>query len=125
MLFSSGQKLYGDRYEIIKQISDGGFGITYLAKDSKGKQVVIETLNENAQSSSDVELLKVSFKDEALKLASCNHPHIVKYEIFFIEDELPCLVMEYIDGLNLWETVNKKGVLDEIKAYWFNKLVLL
>ncbi|NEP80577.1 MAG: protein kinase [Okeania sp. SIO3B3] len=119
MLFSSGQKLYGDRYEIIKQIGKGGFGITYLAEDSKGKQVVIKTLNENAQNSPDVEQLKVSFKDEALKLASCNHPHIVQYENFFNEDELPCLVIEYIDGLNLWETVNKQGVLNESKALLF------
>ncbi|NEQ37759.1 MAG: protein kinase [Okeania sp. SIO3I5] len=119
MLFSSGQKLYGDRYEIIKQIGEGGFGITYLAKDSKGKQVVIKTLNENAQNSPGVEQLKVSFKDEALKLASCNHPHIVKYENFFNQDKLPCLVMEYIDGLNLWEIVNKQGVLDEFKALLF------
>jgi len=63
MLFSSGQKLYGDRYQIIKQIGEGSFGITYLAKDSKGKQVVVKTLNENSQNSSDVEQLKVSFKN--------------------------------------------------------------
>ena len=57
MLFSSGQKLYGDRYQIIKQIGKGGFAINDLAEDSKGKQVVIKTLNENAQNSSDVEEL--------------------------------------------------------------------
>lgn len=27
--------------------------------------------------------------------------------------------MEYIDGLNLWEAVNKEGVLDEFKALLF------
>ena len=61
MLFSSGQKLYSDSYQIIKQIARGGFGITYLAEDSKGNQIVIKTLNENAQNSPDVKQLKVSF----------------------------------------------------------------
>ena len=31
--------------------------------------------------------------------------------------------MEYIDGLNLWETVNKQGVLDEFKALLFVKQI--
>ena len=37
MLCSLGQKLYGDRYQIIKPIGKGGFTITYLAEDSKKK----------------------------------------------------------------------------------------
>lgn len=116
MIFQPGQKLYGDRYQIIQQIGRGGFAITYLAEDNKGKQVVIKTLNKFAQNSPDIEQSQSDFKDEALKLASCSHPHIAKYENFFNEVELPCLVMEYIPRTNLWDTIKNKGVLDERRA---------
>ena len=66
MIFTSGKKLFGDRYQIIRELGRGGFGITYLAEDNKGKQFVIKTLNENTQQSPDVEKFKDNFKDEAL-----------------------------------------------------------
>ncbi len=116
MIFQPGQKLYSDRYQIIKEIGRGGFAITYLAEDKKGKQVVIKTLNEMAQRSPEIEKLKLKFKDEALKLASCSHPYVAKYENFFNEGDIYCLVMEYITGQNLWETIEKKGALEESKA---------
>ncbi|MDK2411789.1 protein kinase [Aphanizomenon sp. PH219] len=116
MIFTSGKKLFGDRYQIIRELGRGGFGITYLAKDNKGQQLVIKTLNENAQQSPDVQKFKANFKDEALKLATCNHPHIAKYENFFNEGDLPCLVMEYISGANLWDNIEKQGILEELTA---------
>ncbi|WP_290602419.1 protein kinase [Anabaena sp. AL93] len=116
MIFTPGQKLFGDRYQIIREFGRGGFGITYLAEDNKGKQFVIKTLNENSQQSSDAEKLKADFKDEALKLATCTHPHIAKYENFFNERDIPCLVMEYISGANLWDNIKKQGILEELTA---------
>jgi serine/threonine protein kinase len=116
MIFTSGKKLFGDRYQIIRELGRGGFGITYLAEDNKGKQFVIKTLNENTQQSPDVEKFKDNFKDEALKLATCTHPHIAKYENFFNESDLPCLVMEYISGANLWDNIEKQGILEELTA---------
>jgi serine/threonine protein kinase len=42
----AGQLLYGGRYVIETQLGQGGFGITYLAKDRKGNSVVIKTLKD-------------------------------------------------------------------------------
>jgi len=53
MAWQSGQSLYGDRYTIRKKLGQGGFGITYLAEDGQGQQVVIKTLTDEIMTSLD------------------------------------------------------------------------
>ncbi|OYD96729.1 hypothetical protein CDG76_08145 [Nostoc sp. 'Peltigera membranacea cyanobiont' 210A] len=45
--------------------------------------------------------LRHHFRDEALRLALCRHPHIVQVENVFDEENLPCMAMEYIEGEDL------------------------
>ncbi|MFB2769068.1 protein kinase [Pelatocladus sp. BLCC-F211] len=102
---------------ILKQtLGNGGFGITYLAEDRGGKEVVIKTLNEKMQSHPDFRKCKHYFYNEAVALAKCDHPHIVKIIKIDHHQELPCIVMEYIDGENLDEFVRRKGILREKEA---------
>lgn len=53
MAWASGQKLQGSKYTIEQELGLGGFGITYLATDNNGRQVVIKTLNDKVQRRSD------------------------------------------------------------------------
>jgi serine/threonine protein kinase len=46
MAWASGQKLQGGKYTIEQELGEGGFGITYRARDNNGRKVVIKTLNE-------------------------------------------------------------------------------
>ncbi|VXD22409.1 hypothetical protein [Planktothrix paucivesiculata] len=39
MAWQPGTKLYGDRYTIIKKLGEGGFGITFLARNRKGEDI--------------------------------------------------------------------------------------
>lgn len=120
MAWETGQNLHGGRYTIETPLGVGGVGITYLARDRKGNRVVIKTLKDevldNPEMSSFREKFQQDFRDEALRLALCRHPHIVQIDNAFHEGSLPCMAMEYIEGEDLWKRVNKLGVLTELEA---------
>lgn len=120
MAWQPGTKLYGDRYTIIRKLGEGGFGITFLARNRKGQDIVIKTLLDKILT--DPNLVEFrdkylrDFKDEATRLAVCRHPHIVQIDNVFREGSLPCIAMEYIAGQNFWELVRGKGALSEAEA---------
>lgn len=120
MVWATGQKLYGSRYVIERKLAQGGFGITYLAKNRQGKPVVIKTLNEEALTNPELyeyrDKYLRDFKREANWLAQCRHPHIVKIEDTFLEGSLPCILMEYIDGEDLRKRVKSRGALSPTEA---------
>lgn len=116
MTWVIGQKLQGGKYTIKEELGLGGFGITYLAMDNNQRKVVIKTLNETIQKNPDFDKFKQDFEHEAQRLRKCSHPHIVKVYDSFQEDSLPYIVLEYIDGENLAEWVNKYGVFSESEA---------
>ncbi|MCF3574919.1 serine/threonine protein kinase [Planktothrix agardhii] len=120
MAWQPGTKLYGDRYTIIRKLGEGGFGITYLARNRKGEDIVIKTLLDKILIDADFVEFRDKylrdFKDEATRLAVCRHPHIVQIDNVFREGSLPCIAMEYIAGQNLWELVRGKGALPEAEA---------
>ena len=113
MAWLSGQQLQDSKYTIEKELGEGGFGITYRARDNHGNFVVIKTLNDAIQKRADFSKFQQDFLNEAIKLAKCSHPHIVQiYEVIH-EDDLWCMVMEYIDGEDLGSFVENQGVLSE------------
>ncbi len=126
------KKIYSDRYKIIKKIKTGGFGITYLVEDKKGQTFVLKTLTDdiltNPEHSEYRDKYLQDCEKEAAKLGFCRHPHIVAIENKFSVDyrikidnfswsgALPCIVMEYIAGKNLWDLVREQGALPEAEA---------
>jgi len=116
MAWASGQKLQGGKYTIEQELGEGGFGITYRARDNNGRKVVIKTLNETVQSRPDFAKFQQDFLNEALRLARCSHPHIVRVDEVMQEGQLWCIVMEYIDGENLASRIENKGALQEAEA---------
>jgi thioredoxin len=112
MAWLSGQQLQDGKYTIEKKLGHGGFGITYLAKDKKENLVVIKTLKDTDADSDDFDRCQQDFVNEALRLAKCSHPHIVKVHECINEGGLLGMVMEYIDG----EELGNLGILPESKA---------
>ncbi|NEO12484.1 MULTISPECIES: AAA-like domain-containing protein [unclassified Moorena] len=114
-----GYRLQKGKYTIEKKLGEGGLGITYLARTKKGDRIVIKTiLNHVLRQDNLLEFWKI-FANEAIKLAqcSCGNPHLVRlYEEIIREGELPCLIMEYIEGETLSDLVKRQGVLSEEKA---------
>ncbi|OUL24275.1 serine/threonine-protein kinase [Nostoc sp. 106C] len=116
MVWASGQQLQGGKYTIEKELGEGGFGITYRARGNNGRFVVIKTLNDKVQRRPDFDKFQQDFVNEAIKLAKCNHPHIVQIDEVIHENTLWCIVMEYIDGENLAHRVEHQGILPEAEA---------
>ncbi|HCQ20444.1 MAG TPA: serine/threonine protein kinase [Anabaena sp. UBA12330] len=126
IIWHPGQEINKGRFIIQgKPLGSGGFGITYKALEPKtGKLYAIKTLNQQMQLGDDFADQQVKFINEALKIASFDHKHIVKVhevikEVEVIEEdkfELFGMVMEYIDGVTLFKYVQNKGQLSESEA---------
>ncbi|MGL4502753.1 MAG: protein kinase domain-containing protein, partial [Planktothrix sp.] len=120
MVWQSGQSLYGNRFIIQREIGKGRFGITYLVHNQQGHSWVIKTLKDEVMTDPEYAEYRDKylrdFKDEALRLAICRHPHIVQIENVFHHDGFPCIVMEYIQGMDLGQRVKRGGPLTEAEA---------
>lgn len=116
--WTKGQRLKDGRYIVEELLGFGGFGVTYRAREqSSGQFVAIKTLNALQQSQPNFAATQETFVNEAMCLASCRHPHIVKvYPQLFQQDGLWCMVMEYIDGQDLASYLEDRGVLSEEEA---------
>jgi formylglycine-generating enzyme required for sulfatase activity/tRNA A-37 threonylcarbamoyl transferase component Bud32 len=111
------QKLKNGKFTIQKTLGGGWFGVAYKAvENSTGKLLVIKTLNQKEQAKEDFDQLQTNFVNEALRLAQCNHPHIVKVQEMIQEDGLWGMVMEFIDGDDLARYVDQRGKLSEDEA---------
>ena len=116
MAWASGQRLQSGKYTVEQELGQGGFGITYRAKDDNGKLFVIKTLNDKVQRHPDFAKFQQDFLNEALRLARCSYPHIVRIDEVIQEGALWCIVMEYIDGEDLANRVENQGALSEAEA---------
>ena len=124
--------LQGGKYRIERVLGQGGFGITYLAiqvslnryvaikelfiggsgqaiNDRRGNLVVVT----NSVNQTSFNQQKEKFKKEALRLASLNHPNLVKVHEFFEENGTAYYVMDYIEGESLRTKLNREGALSE------------
>jgi eukaryotic-like serine/threonine-protein kinase len=116
-LWTPGQPLQNGRFIIQQVLGSGGFGVTYSAIEYPiGKLVVIKTLNQQQQSRTNFQQQQVKFVNEALRLRGCSHLHIVKVYEMIQEAELWGMVMEHIDGQDLWVYVDERGALPESEA---------
>jgi len=118
------QLLLQNRYRVLKQIGQGGFGNTFEIDDI-GKTKVLKVLTENNPKA--VEL----FQQEAKVLSQLNSVGIPKVEADGYFTVLPknssvplhCLVMEKIEGVNLerwmefrnYQTISEKEALNWLK----------
>jgi serine/threonine protein kinase len=57
------------------------------------------------------------------KISQNHHPNIVRIIDFFEEDNLPCLVMDFVKGENLYHLVQDKGILLESTAIDYIKQI--
>ena len=101
--FTPGTRL--NNYTIERKLGAGGMGEVYLAKDERlNRKVAIKTLNLDPEEYIDnVDLLR-RFLSEAQTIAQLNSPSIST--IYYISDhseEIPYMVMEYLDGHDLKE----------------------
>lgn len=87
-------------YTIISLIGQGGMGSVYLAEHKyiKQQKVAIKVINKDMVN----DFTREKLKEEAEHLASLNHPNIVHFLDYHIDEEGNIyLIMEYAEGLTL------------------------
>lgn len=103
-----------DKYEIIKNVNEGGFGSVMLAKDIRiNRLVAIKKMPPGENTYKEMELLK--------RLKHSGIPQVYDY----ITNEKECyIVMEYIEGVSLKEYLYKYGKVSFDKFIkWINQLM--
>ncbi|MDP6447238.1 MAG: protein kinase [Pirellulaceae bacterium] len=93
---------------LVDEIGQGGMGRVFLARHcAMDRLVAIKVLN---SSNTDPKVAK-RFEREVRAAARLQHPNIVTAYNAFLGDGQQFLVMEYVDGRNLEETVRESGPL--------------
>ncbi len=114
-----GTRLLGGQFTIDSFLNAGGFGITYLARDSLDRRVVVKECFPSSfcrragtavaprtrQREGDFRSVVKLFVQEALTLSRLQHHNIVKVHQVFEDNDTAYMAMEHIDGPDLLETV--------------------
>ena len=106
-----------EEYRILEILGQGGFGITYLAEDTRMrvkvaiKELFPEEFATRGQGSmvvprrqsdaDDFAWAKDKFDEEAATLIRLNHPNVVRVFRLFEKNNTAYIVMEYVAGKNL------------------------
>lgn len=102
-------KTLGARYEILKEIGEGGMATVYKARCKLLNRYVAVKVLKN-EYSRDLEFVK-RFRAEAQSAASLTHPNIVSVYDVGEENGINYIVMELLEGDTLKDEIEKKGKL--------------
>ncbi|MBD1879254.1 serine/threonine-protein kinase [Coleofasciculus sp. FACHB-T130] len=117
MNLTAGAVLKNGKYVLDAPLGQGIFGITYRATHTQsGKAVVIKTLNDSLRTHPDFERFGQQFLTQARRLARCKHPHLVRVLDLFEESRRCFIVMEFIPGQTLAESLPAGQILPEAQA---------
>jgi serine/threonine protein kinase len=115
-----GTQLLGGHYTITGFLNSGGFGITYLAKDSLDRTVVIKECFPNAlcrrsravvrarsrKHQGDLRSFVENFVAEAKSLARLVHPNIVGVHQVFEDNDTAYMAIDFINGRDLHDILD-------------------
>ena len=117
MVWAAGHELQNGKYVIRNVLGQGGFGITYKVWHIRlDAFVVIKTPNEYLRHDPDYPKYVDRFIREGQmmeRFSQRSHPHIVRVRDLFEEGDIPCMVMDFVEGENLFQWVRRKGALAE------------
>ena len=120
-----------NEYSIERPLGGGGFGITYLARDSnlqlpvaikeyfpsdlvtRGPDQEVQVRGANSEHQEQYDWGLERFLDEARALATFRHPNIVRVLRYFRENGTAYIVMEYESGLSLKRWVPQNAPLSQ------------
>jgi eukaryotic-like serine/threonine-protein kinase len=96
-------------YEVTRKIGQGGMASVYEAyQPSLGRKVAIKQLRQDYNGDP---MLIERFEREALSIASLHHQNIVHIYDFIKRSKSLSIVMEHVDGLDLYDVLKKAGHL--------------
>ncbi|MFQ1701040.1 serine/threonine protein kinase [Loktanella agnita] len=114
-----GTKLMHGQYTIESFLNAGGFGITYLAKDSLDRKIVIKECFPGAfcrrsryvvqarsrAHQNELKSIVRLFVQEARSLAKLDHPNIVGVHQVFEDNDTAYMALDFVEGRDLLDTI--------------------
>jgi serine/threonine protein kinase len=113
--------ILGDRYVIIKQIGQGGFGRTYLAEDTHRyrEKCVLKEFAPLVETEADLQKAEELFEREAGILYQLKHDRIPQFRALLRTQvnrkQLLFLVQEYIEGKTYYDLLHESGKFSEVE----------
>jgi eukaryotic-like serine/threonine-protein kinase len=114
--FQAGQLLAGrhkgfrlGQYVVLDMLGRGGMGAVYLAEHLDLRRKVAVKVLTAVGKASDQRLAQERFLREARAVAALDHPNIVRIFDVSRYNDTPYLVMEYVDGETLQQTLDRDG----------------
>ncbi len=99
-------------YRLLRLLGGTGMSRVYQAEQATGdKLFAVKVLRNENFNPSGLDVVVRRFLQEARLASRLDHPHIVDVVDFGVADELAYLVMEYLDGESLRETLRRHGPL--------------
>ncbi|MBD2742072.1 serine/threonine-protein kinase [Coleofasciculus sp. FACHB-1120] len=122
------ERLFRDRYEILRMLGRGGFGITFLARDANlpgDPLCVIKQLCPKFTDPIGLQIARKRFEQEARILSKLgSHSQIPMLLDYFVNEGEFYLVQEYIRGYTLARLVRRGGSLSEENVKYFLRQIL-
>jgi len=108
-------QIFLGRYEVTRLLGEGGMGRVYLARQlDLGRQVVIKVMHDHVAQDHK---FRERFQRETLLMARFHHPGAVTlYDASLNDPAGPCIVMEYVRGVNLETLLSKSGRMTALRV---------
>ena len=132
-------KLMHGQYTIEGFLAAGGFGITYLARDSLNRRVVIKecfpgnfcrrrnssVMPRSRAHQNELKSIVRLFSQEAMNLAKANHPNIVGVHQVFEENNTAYMALDFVQGRDLLEILqdDRDSLTPEIVTGYLTKVL--
>jgi len=108
-------KVFLGRYEVIRQLGEGGMGKVYLARQlDLNRPVVLKVMHEHVAADAQ---FRERFQREMLLMARFQHPYAVTlYDATVNSQEGHCIVMEYVRGETLATILHRNNHLSPYRV---------
>ncbi|XP_042519847.1 serine/threonine-protein kinase SAPK3-like isoform X1 [Macadamia integrifolia] len=107
-----------ERYEPLKELGSGNFGVARLVRDKKTKELVAVKYIERGKK------IDENVQREIINHRSLRHPNIVQFKEVLLTPTHLAIVMEYAAGGELFERICSAGRFSEDEArFFFQQLI--
>ncbi|KAG8099348.1 hypothetical protein GUJ93_ZPchr0013g34455 [Zizania palustris] len=107
-----------ERYEVIKDLGSGNFGVAKLVRDVRTKELFAVKFIERGQK------IDENVQREIMNHRSLRHPNIVRFKEVVLTPTHLAIVMEYAAGGELFERICSAGRFSEDEArFFFQQLI--
>ncbi|XP_073293919.1 serine/threonine-protein kinase SAPK10-like [Primulina huaijiensis] len=107
-----------DRYDLVRDIGSGNFGVARLMRDKQTKELVAVKYIERGDK------IDENVQREIINHRSLRHPNIVRFKEVILTPTHLAIVMEYASGGELFERICNAGRFSEDEArFFFQQLI--